>query len=357
LLDTALSDGLHITNQTMRRQTMIAVGVDTHKHEHLARALDHLGQLLGGLTVDASLAGYTQLTQWLRTLGEDVLVGIEGAGSYGAGLCEYLLAEGITVVEVERPRREDRRRGKSDEIDALLAAKKVLANDGLCTPRAGGTRQALAALLIAQRTCKSERTRLLNQIQALHTTAPLALRERIGEGNGRKLAQRLVKMRTHSDRPASEQLIFTVMRDLARRAQELATQASAYEHELTILISSLDPTLLEEHGVGPISAAKLLVCDPKRLKSEAAFARCNGTAPKPASSGQTIRYRLSRGGDRQANNALHTIALHRARRDSKTRAYLDRRISEGKTHREAMRALKRHLSRNLYKQLINIPLT
>lgn len=336
---------------------MIAVGVDTHKHEHLARALDGLGQLLGGLTVDASLDGYTQLTQWLRTLGEDVLVGIEGAGSYGAGLCEYLLTEGITVVEVERPRREDRRRGKSDEIDALMAAKKVLANDGLSTPRAGGTRQALAALLTAQRSCVGERTRVLNQLQALHTTAPVALRERIGEGNGRKLTQRLVKMRTRSDRPTSEQLVFTVLRDLARRAQELATQAGAYEHELTLLISSLDPTLLQEQGVGPISAAKLLACDPRRLKSEAAFARCNGTAPKPASSGQTIRYRLSRDGDRQANNAIHTIALHRARRDTQTRAYLNRRISEGKTHREAMRSLKRHLSRHLYKRLTTIPLT
>lgn len=336
---------------------MIAVGVDTHKHEHLARALDGLGQLLGGLTIDASLTGYTQLVQWLRTLEEDVVVGIEGAGSYGAGLCEYLLAEGITVVEVERPRREDRRRGKSDEIDALMAAKKVLANDGLSTPRAGGTRQALAALLIAQRSCVGERTRVLNQLQALHTTAPVALRERIGEGNGRKLATRLVKMRTRSDRPASEQLIFTVLRDLARRAQELTTQTSTYEHELTVLISSLDPALLQEQGVGPISAAKLLACDAGRLKSEAAFARCNGTAPKPASSGQTIRYRLSRDGDRQANNAIHTIALHRARLDTDTRAYLDRRISEGKTKREAMRSLKRHLSRRLYKQLINIPLT
>src|SRR5580693_3521745 len=256
----------------MRRHTMIAVGVDTHKHEHLARALDGLGQLLGGLTVDASLAGYTQLVQWLRTLGEDVLVGIEGAGSYGAGLCEYLLAEGIAVVEVERPRRQDRRRGKSDEIDALMAAKKVLANDGLSTPRAGGTRQAIAALLVAQHSCVSERTRVLNQLQALNTTAPVALRERIGEGNGRKLATRLVKMRSRNDRPASEQLIFTIMRDLARRSQELAAQASAYEQELTILINSLDAALLEEQGVGPISAAKLLVCDPKRLKSEAAFA-------------------------------------------------------------------------------------
>jgi transposase len=336
---------------------MIAVGVDTHKHEHLARALDGLGQPLGGLTVNASLDGYMQLVQWLRTLEEDVVVGIEGAGSYGAGLCEFLLAEGISVVEVERPRRQEHRRGKSDEIDALMAAKKVLAEDGLSTPRAGGTRQALAALLIAQRSCVSERTRLLNQLQALHTTAPVALRERIGEGNGRKLSLRLVKMRTRSDRPRSEQLVFVVLRDLARRSEELATEAAAYKHELTLLISSLDPTLLQEQGVGPISAAKLLICDARRLKSEAAFARCNGTAPKPASSGQTVRYRLSRGGDRQANTALHTIALHRARRDEQTRAYLDRRTNEGKTKREAMRALKRHLSRRLYKHLITIPLT
>jgi transposase len=265
---------------------MVAVGVDTHKHEHLARAVDGLGQLLGGLTIKASLHGYIELTQWLRTLGEDVVVGIEGAGSYGAGLCEFLLAEGIAVVEVERPRRQDRRRGKSDEIDALMAAKKVLAKDGLSTPRAGGTRQALAALLIAQRSCVSERTRLLNQLQALHTTAPVALRERVGPGNGRKLAARLVKMRARSDTPQSEQLIFTVLRDLARRAQELAAQADAYKHELTELVSSLDPTLLDEYGVGPISAAKLLVCDPRRLKGEAAFARCNGTAPNPPPPGR-----------------------------------------------------------------------
>jgi transposase len=336
---------------------MIAVGVDTHKHEHLARALDGLGQILGGVTIDASPRGYSDLVRWLRTLGEGVVIGIEGAGSYGAGLCEFLLAEGIEVVEVERPRRQDRRRGKSDEIDALLAAKKVLGADGLSTPRTGGTRQALAALLTAQRSCISERTRLLNQLQSLHTTAPIALRERIGPGNGRTLAARLVKMRARTAAPQSEQLVFTVLRDLACRAQELAAQANAYKHELVELINSLDPTLLDEYGVGPISAAKLLVCDPGRLKGEAAFACCNGTAPKPASSGQIIRHRLSRGGDRQANNALHTIARIRARRDEQTCAYLDRRTSEGKTHREAMRALKRHISRSLYKRLITVPLT
>jgi transposase len=336
---------------------LIAVGVDTHKHKHVAKAIDELGQVLGELTITANLSGYHELAGWIESFGSEVLVGIEGAGSYGAGLCEYLLAVGIAVVEVERPRRDDRRRGKSDDIDALLAARKVLARDGLSTPRAGGTRLALQALLIAYRSCVSERTRVLNQLQALHTTAPAALRERIGAGNGTKLAKRLITMRRRNAASDSEQLIFSVLRDLAHHARDLQARADDYEHELTRLISSLDATLLDERGIGPISAAKLLACDPQRMKSEAAFARCNGTAPKPASSGQTIRHRLSRGGDRQANNALHTIALSRSIHDPQTRAYLQQRISQGKTRREAMRLLKRHISRSLYKRLITIPLT
>ncbi|MCA1679306.1 MAG: transposase, partial [Actinobacteria bacterium] len=221
---------------------MIAVGVDTHKHEHLARALDGLGQLVGGLTIKADTAGYLELANWLSGLGEDVVVGIEGTGTYGAGLCEFLLAQGIKVVEVERPRREDRRRGKSDEIDALLPAKKVLAGDGLSTPRAGGTRQALSALLVAYRSCTVERTRVLNQLQALHTSAPVALRERIGPGNGAKLVARLHRMRPRVDAPEAEQLILAVLRDLGSRARQLEVQARAYKCELSRLIGSLDPT-------------------------------------------------------------------------------------------------------------------
>ena len=183
---------------------MIAVGVDTHKHEHLARALDGLGGVLGGVTIKTNLAGYLELADWLAELGEDVVVGIEGAGSFGAGLCEFLLAQGIEVMEVERPRREDRRRGKSDAIDALAAAKKVLAGDGLSIPRAGGSRQALGALLVAYRSCVAERTRLLNQLQSLHTSAPVALRERIGPGNGKQLAARVSRMRARSAAPEAE---------------------------------------------------------------------------------------------------------------------------------------------------------
>lgn len=337
---------------------MIALGVDTHKYAHAVCALDGRGQQIGARTISADRLGYAELVDWISALGEEVVVGIEGAGSYGAGLCEHLLAGGICVVEVERPKRKERRqRGKCDQLDAKIAARRVLAVDGLSTPRAGGARQALQALLIAYGSCVKERTRVLNELQALHTTAPAALRERIGSGSGKQLAQRVLTLRARREMPESEQIILAVVRDLARRARELTTRANAHKNELERLIRSLDAELLDEPGVGPISAAKLLACDPHRLSSEAAFARCNGTAPLEASSGKTKRHRLSRGGDRQANNAIHTIALSRSQHDPETRAYLQRRISEGKTPREAMRCLKRYISRWAYKRLILVPLT
>jgi transposase len=344
----------------MRRKLMIAVGVDTHKQRHMAVALDRLGQLLGELSVEACAIGYLELDAWAHALareGQEVVFGIEGAGSWGAGLCEYLQLAGRSVLEVERPRRREQRTGKSDRIDAISAAKRVLAREGTSTPRRQGPRRALAALLIAQRSATCERTRLINQLQSLHATAPVVLRERIGEGSGKQLERRLGVMRARRSAPVDECAIFAVMRDLAARSRALALDARRYEHELTKLIGSLGQTLLDEVGVGPISAAKLLVCDPARFTSEAAFARCNGTAPLPASSGKTVRHRLSRGGDRQVNNAIHTIALSRSIHHPETRTYLDRRISEGKTKREAMRSLKRHLSRRLFKQLIEVPLT
>lgn len=233
----------------------------------------------------------------------------------------------------------------------------MLVGEGLSTPKTSGTRAGLAALLLAYRSCVGERTRLRNQIQSLHVTAPVALRERIGEGDGAQLVRRLTAMRARPGVDVEEATIFEVLRALARRARTLDAEIHRYQLEIARLVHALDATLLDEPGVGPISAGKLLACDPRRFKSEAAFARCNGTAPQPASSGKTIRHRLSRGGNRQANSAIHTIALSRSLHHTETRTYLARRISEGKTKREAMRALKRHLSHNLYKQLIDAPLT
>jgi transposase len=200
--------------------------VDTHKHEHVAAALNELGELLGELTVAASPAGYRDLVERLKDLGEGALVGIEGAGSYGAGLCKYLQDAGVAVLEVERPCRRDRRTGKPDRIDALLAAKKVLAGEGLSTPKTSGPRAALAALLVAYRSCVGERTRLRNQIQSLHITAPVALRERVGGGTGAQLVRRLASMRARPDAAVEEATIFVVLRALAR-ARPSATDSAA----------------------------------------------------------------------------------------------------------------------------------
>jgi hypothetical protein len=338
---------------------MIAVGVDTHKERHYAVALDHLGQMLAELTFAATATGYAELQRWVEKLGEvrELVFGIEGAGSWGAGLCQHLQHAGHSVVEVERPRRRERRAGKSDRIDALAAAKSVLADEHVSTPRRRGILTAIRALLIARRSAVGERTRVLNQLQALNTTSPIHLRERIGEGTGKQLERRILSMRARPSADIDERVAFAVMRDLAAHSRSLEASAKRYQDQLADLVRSLDDTLLDEAGIGPISAAKLLACDLARFKSEGAFARCNGTAPIPASSGKTIRYRLNPGGDRQANNAIHTIAIIRAKHQPETRAYLERRVSEGKTKREALRSLKRHISREVYRRLTAIPLT
>jgi transposase len=337
---------------------MIAVGVDTHKHQHLAVAVDSLGQLLAEITITATLAGYHELHTWIKGLEGEVRVGIEGTGSYGTGLCEYLQGEGITVFEVERPKRRERRTGKSDRLDALVAAKKVLANDGLSTPRGHGKRVALQMLLVAYRSVISERSRLYNQLQALHVTAPTTLRERVGPArNGATLARRLTGMRARPNASLQENTTLQVLRDIANRTRALDTQAAAYTRQIDALARELAPTLMDEPGVGPICAAKLIAFNPARFTSEAAFARANGTAPQPASSGKTVRHRLSRGGDRQINTAIYTIALSRSVHHPPSRAYIQRRINEGKTKREAMRSLKRYLSRDLYQHFTKTPLT
>jgi transposase len=338
---------------------MIAVGVDTHKQRHHAVALDQLGQMLAELVFSASTAGYRELQRWAELLaaGRELVFGIEGAGSWGAGLCEHLQRERHSVLEVERPRRRDRRTGKSDRIDAIAAAKRVLADENVSTPRRRGILTAVRALLIARRSAVAERTRVLNQLQALTATAPIALRERLGAGTGKQLERRILALRARANVDLDEQVSFAVMRDLAAHSRALGRDAKRYQNQLAALVRSLDQTLLDEPGIGPISAAKLLACDPTRFKTEAAFARCNGTAPIPASSGQTVRWRLNPGGDRQANNAIHTIAIIRAKHQPETRAYLDRRIREGKTKREALRSPKRHISRELYHRLTAIPLT
>lgn len=328
------------------------IGVDTHKDSHVGVALDELGRQLDTITIGAELQGYKDFAQWAKSLGESPRIGIEGAASYGAGLCQYLQAQNIEVFEVERPKRKQRKRGKSDYEDALLAARAVVSGEGLATVRSKGEFELLRLLLLAHDSCANQRSTLINQLKSVLISAPVELREKIAEIQGNPDIRRVTRMRVTKDMDEVSQLTLEVMKSFARRALELGEQKKTYDRRLGLVIHRICPKLLDEPGVGHIVAAKLLVSSPRRVESEQAFARMNGTAPIPASSGKTDRFRLNRGGDRQLNYALHMAAHTRSLHHRESRLFIEKKSREGKSHKEAMRALKRHLSRRLYRIMV-----
>lgn len=334
----------------------VTVGVDTHKHTHSAVAADGIGQILGQIEIKTTAFGYKELLKWAKSLANDspLSFGLEGTGSYGAGLCEYLIDNECQVSEVEKPKRKGRKRGKSDTQDALMAAKCVLAGEGLSQPRSLGPRQALRTVMVCYDSCVKEQTRVLNQMHSLLICAPLRLRERIliNEYNSEQMANRLVRMRKSATVDAVELVVFESAKDLARRAVRLKDDTKAHKRRIEQMARQMNPMLLAQSGVGPICAAKLLLGSVERFSSEAKFARANGTAPIPASSGKTRRYRLNRLGDRQLNYAIHMVALSRSRFDQQSKDYLEAKMAQGKNRKEAMRSLKRYVSRQLYGVLV-----
>jgi transposase len=334
----------------------VAIGVDTHKHVHVAVALDRLGRELGRLELQASAAGYLRLCAWAGELGEAAFA-LEGTGSYGAGLARFLAASGATVYECERPARRERRRGKNDPRDALLAARRLLAGEeGLSALRGGGRREALRVLLVERRSAERARTDALNQLHGLVVTSPARLRSRLGELSDESLARAAARLRRR-DGDGEEAVLVDVLRRLGRRALTLTKELRAIEGRLLALLRALAPDLLAECGVGPFCGAQLVVASgtPGRMRSEASFAALAGTSPLDASSGRQQRHRLNRGGDRQLNRALHVIALTRLRCHGPSQDYYSRLRERGKTKREAMRCLKRVLARHFYRQLQAIP--
>lgn len=323
----------------------VAIGIDTHRDRHSACALDRLGRPLGELELRAEPAGYRALYEWAYSLGEPAFA-LEGSGSYGAGLARELADRGARVFECERPTRRDRRRGKSDQLDAAAAARRLLSGEGLAEPRGFGEREQLRVLLLERRSARQAQTAALNQLHALVITAPPPLRSRLERLRGLPLARRAAGLRS-SEGPAP------VLRRLGRRVLALAAEAGEVDAELARLVAAQAPALLEECGVGPVCAAQLLVSsgDPGRMRSEAAFAALAGTSPVDASSGRQQRHRLNRGGDRQLNAALYVIALSRKRAHAATRAYYERLLASGKTKREALRCVKRMLARHFYRRL------
>lgn len=330
----------------------VAIGIDTHRDEHVAVALDRFGGALGSISVSTDAHGYLSLWRFAHELGEPAFA-IEGAGSYGAGLARFLTAASGEVYECERPRRASRRQGKSDLIDATLAAGRLLGGTPLARVRGGGSREDLRLLLLERRGAVRAQTAALNQLQAVVVTAPDALRSSLRGLSGHELARRAAGLRERQD----ETIVRGVLRRLARRVRSLDDELAELDSELEAIVRELVPEILSECGVGSVCAAQLVVSsgDPTRMASEASFAALGGTSPVEASSGLTRRHRLNRGGDRQLNRALHVISLNRVRFHPETSAYHHKLLASGKTPREARRCVKRMLARYFYRRLLAAP--
>jgi transposase len=337
------------------------LGVDTHADSHALALVDARSQRTSRCqTVPATQRGYRRALRLAERHAPGRRVwALEGSGCYGAGLARFLSERGERVLEVERPAREGSRgRLKSDLLDAERAARQVLAGTAGALPRVAADTQALRALLSTRQGAVNACTVALNELRALLVTCPPELRERLQGLSETRLLNACARLRSgqgDSERAA----LALALRSLAQRVRQLRAESQTLEQELARRVHTLAPQLLAQPGVGPISAAAVLVAwsQPRRIRSEAAFARLAGAAPIPASSGKTIRYRLDRGGDRQLNRALHTIILTRQRIHPDTRAYIARRVAEGKTKREAVRCLKRYLARSLYRTLETMPTT
>jgi transposase len=334
------------------------IGVDTHRDQHtLAVVVAPTGAVLAQTVVRATRRGYAQALRFAEHHAGGLRAwAIEGAGHYGAGLTRYLGDRGETVLEVGRHARTERRlRGKDDPLDAVRAARTGLAAETLTLPRAGQRQEALRVLLLSRRSAVDVRRVALVQLRSVIVTAPEQLRDELRRLPVTKLIQRCSRFRRSGSRTPDELAIVLALRSLARRIEAATAEADELEREILKHVRALVPDLLDEPGVGPIVAAQLIVTwsHKDRVRSEAASARLVGVAPLPASSGQTIRHRLSRGGDRQLNRALHTVILHRRQHDPATRDYIAHRIAEGKSTREATRILKRYLARHLYRVMQN----
>jgi transposase len=333
-------------------------GVDTHLDLNVAAALDPVGGLLAVAEFPATSVGHRRLLGWLAAFGPVARVGVEGTGSYGAGLARYLRAAGIEVVEVDRPNRQARRRaGKSDPLDAIEAARAALSGraSGVAKTRDGNA-EAIRALVVAKRSARSTKIKTLNQIRHLSYTAPDQLRERLKGVSRQQLAARAAALRP-SQREGADPVMAatkTALRILGRRVLALDEEKARIDALLSALVTQTAPDLLTLHGVGIDTAATLLVTagdNPGRLRSEAAWAHLCGTAPIPASSGKVTRWRLNRGGDRQANCALWGVVITRLRNDPRTQAYMARRLTEGRSKPEVIRILKRYVAREVYHRL------
>jgi transposase len=334
----------------------ITGGVDTHGLTHHAAVVDSVGRHQADREFPATIGGYRALLDWMRSHGTLTAVGVEGTGAYGAELSRVLTAAGVTVIDVDRPDRKTRRmKGKSDPIDAYAAAIAVLSGRATGIPKSrDGVVEAVRVLRTARRSAVKARTQAINQIRGLLVSAPAILREQTTGLDRATLIRTLAALRPGQDLSNPLTATRATLRRLARRHQAMDAEITDLDAQIGPLVEQAAPALLRLFGVGPETAGQLLSTagdNPERMRSEAAFAHLAGVAPIPASSGRTHRHRLNRGGDRAANNALHTITLVRMRYDDRTRDYVERRTKQGLSKKEIMRCLKRFVAREIYRAL------
>jgi transposase len=348
-----------VTSIALNRADVV-VGVDTHKHEHVAVAIDGFGGRLGALVVPATTQGYEQIVTWACAFGPVFAYGVEGTGSYGIGLARFLRRRGDSVIEVSRPPRKGERRaaGKSDPIDAEHAARQVLAGQATTTPKlADGAVEAIRLVKIARDTAVKAHTQAMVTLKATLVTAPDDLRSSLEPLSDFKLMEACSALESGDDVSDPGMAMRHVLRSLARRWLELHDEIKIHTRQLKKLTTTIAPQLVEAFGIGFDIAAELLVAagdNSDRVRSESAFAKLCGACPIPASSGKTNRHRLNRGGNRQANAALYRAVIVRMRWHAPTIAYVERRTTEGLSKREIIRCLKRFLAREIY-QLLPVP--
>lgn len=337
-------------------QPEVIGGADTHADTIHVALIGILGREVADQEFPTTTAGYRAAVAFLTSRGRIEQVGVEGTSSYGAGLAAALAQAGLGVVEVNRPDRAQRRRhGKSDPLDAYQAARAVLSGQASSAPKNPST-EAIRSLHNARRSAIKARTAAMNQIIAMLITAPEPVRAKYRTLQGKALINALIRCRpSTSDSDALHAAVMTSLKGLAQRHQFLTEQAGDLSTRIDQLATTANPGLRAAHGVGPDTAAQLLItagANPHRLRSEASFAALCGVAPVPATSGKTRnRHRLSRGGDRAANAALYRIALVRLGSHTATQAYAARQKAAGRTSKDILRMLKRAIAREIYRYL------
>jgi transposase len=356
LTDPADADPSDRKGSTIMTKDQCGVGgVDSHKDTIHVAVVSAIGEPLAEREFPTTTAGYRRAIAWLIEHGPLRTVGIEGTSSYGVGIATAARVAGMDVVEVNRTRPAERRRqGKTDRLDAYRAARSVLSGEARTAPK-HATVEPLRALTVARRSALKAQHAAWRQVQALLVNAPAHLRDRYRELSRAKLVATLASARPDQTRNGADADTLHALRSLARRHRDLAEEIAFLEQRMHARATAANPALLTVKGVGPVVAAQLLITagdNPDRLRTSASFAALCGTAPIPVSSGRTERHRLSRGGDRQANAALHHVAKVRLSRDPRTRAYRNERLAKGWTIAAVFRSLKRAIAREVFQALL-----